>query len=778
MSRESDSSSSGAQGRGGAAYPSGTPPYGTPRSEADDAVAADAAAKPEEPRTETTLTTRIKINIPGSRPIPPVVVRKPVGEESGAGGAAGTGPSPSPLASTSGTSGKSAASGTSGGFGQGVTGGGAGGSERTGSTRKPDAPGADGAKSAPAEKTSDWFSPRKPTAASAGSQAPAPSPAPDPQAPAAPQDRTGGSQQRPDLPYFSDAPASGSGLPFDAAPSPFDSPASPFDGPAQGGAGPFDTLGGAGAGAGAGTGSGPGGGTGVGGGTGQGAGRGGVTGPSGPNGPTTGPATGDSAFDLPTGFHTPGTPGSPGTPGADGGPGMTDDTAVLTPQPPAPPAGPGSGIGVTGGAPGGIAGGVPAGGQGAGGRGGASGGKGRKSGKGGKGGNAGNAGNAGGFPGSAPTGSGRPGGGDQLSSDTLVGGIPTVPADAAPAAFPPGQGAGQDTPAPPRAKIPEPINPKKKGRNKIVLLGVAVVVLAGVAYGAGLLLDHADVPNGTTALGVDIGGATKEEAVKKLDAAVQKTRNEPLKLTVDGKEQTLVPAKAGLNIDTQATVRDASGRDYNPVSVISSLFGGTRTAKPAMITDDEKLDVALKAVAGPAGAAKDGSITFENGKAVPHYGAPYKAVDVKASKSKIEQAYLDRAATGKNTPVVLAAVEQQPKAGKAEVDRALKEMAEPAVSGWVYLSAGGVEVPFSQRSIGELLTFTAAPDGKLQPVIDLAKLEEKYGHAFDNVSIDGGAGKVKMTPQHAAAAMMQALRQPAPPAPQKRVAKVEGATRG
>ncbi|MFD6941093.1 hypothetical protein ACFWAP_33710, partial [Streptomyces goshikiensis] len=30
------------------------------------------------PKTETTLTTRIRINIPGSRPIPPVVVRKPV----------------------------------------------------------------------------------------------------------------------------------------------------------------------------------------------------------------------------------------------------------------------------------------------------------------------------------------------------------------------------------------------------------------------------------------------------------------------------------------------------------------------------------------------------------------------------------------------------------------------------------------------------------------------------------------------------------------------------
>ncbi|SCG10424.1 hypothetical protein GA0115260_111015, partial [Streptomyces sp. MnatMP-M27] len=93
MSRESDSSSSGPrEGGGGAAYPSGTPPYGSrqypspnPAQEAPQGAAEDgrarAAAKPEEPKTETTLTTRIKINIPGSRPIPPVVMRTPVAED-------------------------------------------------------------------------------------------------------------------------------------------------------------------------------------------------------------------------------------------------------------------------------------------------------------------------------------------------------------------------------------------------------------------------------------------------------------------------------------------------------------------------------------------------------------------------------------------------------------------------------------------------------------------------------------------------------------------------
>ncbi|MFD7979460.1 hypothetical protein ACFV3S_26920, partial [Streptomyces sp. NPDC059749] len=77
--RETDSSSSGAQARGGAAYPSGTPPYGL-RGGQEAGQDGTGAVPPEEPKTETTLTTRIRINIPGSRPIPPVVVRKPVGE--------------------------------------------------------------------------------------------------------------------------------------------------------------------------------------------------------------------------------------------------------------------------------------------------------------------------------------------------------------------------------------------------------------------------------------------------------------------------------------------------------------------------------------------------------------------------------------------------------------------------------------------------------------------------------------------------------------------------
>ncbi|MFD0329083.1 hypothetical protein ACFQZC_15095 [Streptacidiphilus monticola] len=74
---------------GGEAYPSGTPlrrpdgpgllPRGCSAGPARRAAGPAGGGAGDEPKaTETTLTTRIKINIPGSRPIPPVVVREPV----------------------------------------------------------------------------------------------------------------------------------------------------------------------------------------------------------------------------------------------------------------------------------------------------------------------------------------------------------------------------------------------------------------------------------------------------------------------------------------------------------------------------------------------------------------------------------------------------------------------------------------------------------------------------------------------------------------------------
>jgi hypothetical protein len=284
-------------------------------------------------------------------------------------------------------------------------------------------------------------------------------------------------------------------------------------------------------------------------------------------------------------------------------------------------------------------------------------------------------------------------------------------------------------------------------------------VIAGVTYGAGLLMNRSDVPKGTSVLGVDIGGGTRDDAVEKLDDVLSARASKPLKLTVGGETVSLKPDQAGLQIDTQATASSAAKSDYNPVSVIGSLFGQQRVVEPVMPVDEEKLHAALEDAAGGAGSATEGTIKFQSGKAVPVYGKAGQGIDVDKSTEAVAAAYRAQVETGTATSVNVPTTAQQPTVSKAEVDRMLKEFAEPAMSGIVTVEAGGVEVKFSpQNSLWKFLAVEPV-DGKLVEKYDKAALKELYGGAYDGVLITRGNGeKTPVTPEDVISAMRPALK--------------------
>ncbi|MEW2070390.1 hypothetical protein [Streptomyces sp. NPDC007346] len=732
MSRETDSSSSGPQGRGGAAYPSGTPPYGSRQyaspAGSDETPESVDPPRPEEPKTETTLTTRIRINIPGSRPIPPVVMRTPMAESDIATGrpdAESTGSTPRPGTPPSAPSGLS--DGTQGGTG--ASGGPGSPSAATSAAQTRDGGGGGSAEPSSADDQtraksgSDWFAPRKspapapaPASGTAGAPGPgsggAPGPlgagGPGPGAPGASgvpgpggPGASGGpgaggpggglddaGRSRPDLPYFSDAaprPGRGAATPGPGAPG----SGSALDGYSTEppGAGPRPAPG-------------------------PGARK---PGPPGPSGPTTGPVTGTSSLtpnlDGVPGLGGPG-PG-PMVPGTPGGvpPRLSDDTAILTPQSPAPDDGPGghvSGDTLTSGIP--VVPSEPR-----------TAFPGRPGGPGGP------------FPGGpgAPGGLGGPGGpGDPFADSPGGPGGPFADGHGEPGE--PGPAAARPAPTPPA--------PAKKGRSKLVLLGVAAVVLLGIAYGAGLLLNHSEVPKGTTVLGVDIGGGTKEEAVVKLEAALGERAQAPLTLSVDGKEQKLDPEKAGLVLDSQETVRGAAGSDYNPVSVIGSLFGGARTADPVIPVDEEKLGVALNELAGTAGSTQDGTIRFEPDKAVAVPGKPGKTLDVGQSLISVRDAYRAQVQTGRAKVVELPVTTREPTITQAELNRAMKEFAEPAMSDLITIKAGPKQIQFGPaRSLPQILSMKAV-DGRLVDVYDKEAITTLLDGVFDGIVAVKGDG--------------------------------------
>jgi hypothetical protein len=383
-----------------------------------------------------------------------------------------------------------------------------------------------------------------------------------------------------------------------------------------------------------------------------------------------------------------------------------------------------------------------------------------------------------------------------VSGDTLTSGIPVVPsehrspfgplggpqtgpgtgpnpllsgprpedsdADFSVPEFPAGPGGpgGPAVPGPAARPAPRPApTPAKKGRSKLVLAGAGVVGLLGIAYGAGLLLNHSDVPKSTTVLGVDIGGGTKDEAVNKLDAALGERAQAPLQLSVGGKKAELRPDKAGLSLDSQATVRGAAGSDYNPVSVIGSLFGGERVAEPVILVDEEKLSVALADLAGTAGSATDGTIRFEPDKAVAVPGKAGQSLDVGRSMISVKDAYRAQVQTGKPDLVELPLATRQPTITQAELDRAMAEFAEPAMSGLITVKAGSKSIQFGPaKSLPKILSMKAI-DGRLVEVYDKQAIEQLLEGVFDGIMITKGDGKQhQVSADDVAQAMGPALR--------------------
>ncbi|MCI3272894.1 hypothetical protein [Streptomyces cylindrosporus] len=859
MSRETDTPSSGPNGHGGAAYPSGTPPYGTPTASDAGTDAGRSAAQPEERKTETTLTTRIRINIPGSRPIPPVVVRTPVAgtespaEETGetelpaAGPATGTVEPPAepgqpaekqsdwfaprksgPAKGGQGggaTNGAGLPGGSGAGAGASAAGAAPGGARPGGGTGAPAAPragtgrpgGVVGSMSVPGGSRSGGARPGGtngaglPGGATGGPVAPGhgggtgsfdvtEALAAGPLGGAG-GSRPGGEPRRDDLPYFSEndrggqdglGGQNGQGSPNGqggyggpdtyAGPDTYGGPSGAHDfngSDPYAGANDFNSPDGYGGQGGASGFNGP-------------NGRGGQGGSQGPAGPTTGPVTGDGPMVPPIGAGPGGIgtgpsgigagPGGPSGPGAGPlgpgsgtgpqgpgsglrGPGASPQGSGSGPLGPgagrqalgAGPMGPGTGIGT---GPQGPGTGINAGPQGPGA----------------------SLGPGGGLsddtailtpqkPAPEPGTQGYPAP-DNVSGHTVTSGIPVVPQGSN---SPFGPGAfGQDT----DAEAPGPHTPpklpdapsqnssastapkkKKKGRNKLVLLGGLVVVAGVGAYGAGLLMNHSDVPKGTTVLGVDIGGGTRDDAVKKLDAAFGKSVNKPLKLKVGGSTVSLTPDQAGLHFDEQSTVSAAAKSDYNPISVIGSLFGQHRVVEPDMPVDEEKLTAALQSAAGGSGSMTEGTIEFKSGKAVAVYGKAGKGIDAAKSTEAVAQAYRTQVETGSTDPVAVATTTKQPTITNAEVDREMKAFAEPAMSGLVTVKTDtGISLPLSpQNSLWKFLRVEAV-NGKLVDKPDLVALKKLYGGQFDGVLITRATGKkTAVTPQDVYVALRQAL---------------------
>lgn len=256
----------------------------------------------------------------------------------------------------------------------------------------------------------------------------------------------------------------------------------------------------------------------------------------------------------------------------------------------------------------------------------------------------------------------------------------------------------------------------------IAATGLGVLV---VGYGAAFAFLSDKVPGDTTVLGISLGGLSEADAKAKLEAGVKGRLNLPIKLKAGDSTYQVKPAVAGLSLDVDATIAAAgAGRSLSPVRMWHVLTGGD-AVEPVVKTDQDKLKSAIDRLAKQVNRpATDGSITFVDAKAVQHEPAEGRALNNDQVAETLVAGY---PSDGK--PVDLPVSVSKPQAGTEAIDKAMKEYAEPAMSGPIRLTVGDKGVNLRPAEFAPALKLVAK-DGSFTPSLDAAKLEPLFKQRF------------------------------------------------
>ncbi|MDC0766086.1 VanW family protein [Streptomyces sp. HD] len=272
-------------------------------------------------------------------------------------------------------------------------------------------------------------------------------------------------------------------------------------------------------------------------------------------------------------------------------------------------------------------------------------------------------------------------------------------------------------------RLRAPTFPRKASPSRVAsvpplaLAGGALAVGVGGLYVAGLLLAGGDIDAGTTVRGVDIGGLSRAEAVRKLEDRLNPAASRELAVTVGDRKGTVDPRQVGITFDYEKTVDRASRtEDANPFTVIGGLFRSGGAVEPAVRVDEDRAHSGLEKLAKSLDTkVRDGAVTFENGQVRPTVPRGGHALDTDAAVDPLRAAFLRGEA---DSVTALPARETKPKVTAAEVDRAVRQFAQPAMSAPVMLSAAGERFSIGPAVLGEYLTMRPDGSGKLAPELD------------------------------------------------------------
>lgn len=261
--------------------------------------------------------------------------------------------------------------------------------------------------------------------------------------------------------------------------------------------------------------------------------------------------------------------------------------------------------------------------------------------------------------------------------------------------------------------------PQRKRPVGLIVAAAALGVLA-LGYVGDLVLSSGSVPRGVVVAGQQIGGMSRAQATETLQAAIEPRAGAPVPVQAGEVRSEIDPKAAGLQVDYARTLDEAGEQPLNPITRISSFFT-TREVGVVNSADDRAVRTALEQMAPLVmKEPKEGSVQWQGVTPMPVAPEPGQQLDVDAAVGVVEEQW----ASGE--PVQLPLIVEQAVTTPADVQKAIDEVAKPAVAGPLTITGEGANATITPEDITTALSFTADPQGpvKLKPVIANKTLED------------------------------------------------------
>lgn len=256
-----------------------------------------------------------------------------------------------------------------------------------------------------------------------------------------------------------------------------------------------------------------------------------------------------------------------------------------------------------------------------------------------------------------------------------------------------------------------------EGGQAVLLILLVVLVMGIGGWVAAYAGANGKVPRGTTVAGVDIGGRDKYSASAALASGLRREAQDPITVTVGTLTTQVDPAEAGLTVDSVATVAKVLGpRTWDPRPLWRYYTGGDETS-PVVNLDEGRMSALLDRLDEQAGQPpRNAGISLSGGRVSltkPRDGAQ---IDRDPAAAALYEAYV-----GGHSSVRLPLRLVPPDVDAADLDTAVTQLANPAVSAPVTLAFAGSKVRLDPREYADLLSIVSK-DGVLALDVDPAGL--------------------------------------------------------